>query len=154
MTLDRRAIARDNRQISIQLELRANRALAREDLTGVQAQILLYILEAPNGTSLTAIHRDSGYSMPAISTLVKRLREKGYVRVEPCAADDRRKLLFGTDKGKQVQNFLDESIRETEDWLYQDFSAEDLATLDQLQKRMLHNLSALNHHRHREATKT
>ena len=28
--------------------------------------------------------------------MLKRLRRKGYVRVEPCDDDDRRKLLFGT----------------------------------------------------------
>lgn len=154
MAVDKSAMIRDNRHISIQLELWCNRALAQEDLTSIQAQILLCILRSPNGTSLTAIHRDSGYSMAAISNLIKRLREKGYVRAEPCAGDDRCKLLFATERGRQVQKFLDESIHGTQDWLYRGFSAEELETLDQLQKKMLRNLTALSDHRQQEASKT
>lgn len=153
MSVNRERMTRDNRLISIQLEQCANRALAQEGLTSVQAQILLHILRhSEKGTSLTAIHRESGYSMAAISSLIKRLREKGYVRVEPLAGDDRCKLLFGTDKGKQVQTFLDASMRKTQDCLFQGFSQEDLDTLDRLQKKMLANLSVYDQHELREVS--
>ena len=141
---DRSAMVRDNRQISIQLELLANRVMAQKGLTTIQAHMLLYILaHSAQGTSLTDIHREFGYSMAALSGLVKRLREKGYVRVEPCAQDDRRKLLFGTRKGEEVRDFLDRTILRAQDQLYREFSAQELAELDRLQKKMLHNLSEL-----------
>ena len=74
---DLRRMARKNRQISIQLELLANRALAQTGITAVQADVLLFILNhAEEGTSLTDIHQAFGYSMAAISSLLKRLREK------------------------------------------------------------------------------
>ena len=41
---DLRRMARKNRQISIQLELLANRALAQTGITAVQADVLLFIL--------------------------------------------------------------------------------------------------------------
>lgn len=73
----------------------------------MQAHILQYILRhREHGTSLTAIHRDFGYSMATLSGMLKRLREKGYIRTETCAVDDRRKLLYPTEKGVQVQEFL------------------------------------------------
>ena len=141
---DRSAMVRDNRQISIQLELLANRVMAQKGLTTIQAHMLLYILaHSAQGTSLTDIHREFGYSMAALSGLVKRLREKGYVRVEPCVQDDRRKLLFGTRKGEEVRDFLDRTILRAQDQLYREFSAQELAELDRLQKKMLHNLSEL-----------
>lgn len=141
---DRSAMVRDNRQISIQLELLANRVMAQKGLTTIQAHMLLYILaHSAQGTSLTDIHREFGYSMAALSGLVKRLREKGYVRVEPCVRDDRRKLLFGTRKGEEVRDFLDRTILRAQDQLYREFSAQELAELDRLQKKMLHNLSGL-----------
>ena len=144
METDRSAMVRDNRQISIQLELLANRVMAQKGLTTIQAHMLLYILaHSAQGTSLTDIHREFGYSMAALSGLVKRLREKGYVRVEPCAQDDRRKLLFGTRKGEEVRDFLDRTILRAQDQLYREFSAQELAELDRLQKKMLHNLSEL-----------
>ena len=144
METDRSAMVRDNRQISIQLELLANRVMAQKGLTTIQAHMLLYILaHSAQGTSLTDIHREFGYSMAALSGLVKRLREKGYVRVEPCVRDDRRKLLFGTRKGEEVREFLDLTLLRAQDQLYREFSAQELAELDRKKKKMLHNLSVL-----------
>ena len=102
MEVNRSVLIQENRQINIQLEQSGNRAMAQKGLTAIQAHILLYILDhSDRGISLTDIHREFGYSMAAMSGLVKRLREKDYVRVEPCARDDRKKILFGTDKGKE-----------------------------------------------------
>ena len=144
MESDRTVMMQENRQIHIQIEQMGNRAMAQKGLTATQAQVLLYILNhAEQGVSLTDIHREFRYSMAALSELVKRLREKDYVRVEPCVRDDRRKLLLGTEKGKEVRAFLDRAISETQDQLYSGFSQEELAALDCLQKKMLRNLSAM-----------
>ena len=143
MGVDRDVMVRDSRIISIQLERVANRAMARKGLTAMEAKVLLYILDhSDRGTSLTEIHREFGYSMAALCGLAKRLREKGYMRVEPCAGDDRRKLLFGTGKGEQVREVLDRALREIQDRLYGGFTEEELAAMDRLQKKMLRNLSA------------
>ena len=77
MDVDLGEMIRDNRYISYQLCTRGDRALAEQGLTGVQASVLLHILENSQGeTSLTDLHREMGYSMSAASTMVKRLREK------------------------------------------------------------------------------
>lgn len=142
--LDREQILRDNRRICIWMEQWANRSLARWGLTAIQAQILLYILNhSDQGTSLTTLHQDFGYSMAALSGMLKRLKEKGYVRVEHCAGDDRRKLLFATEKATQLQDFLSHTMDQILHRLYDCFSQEELATLDRLQKKLLNNLSIL-----------
>ena len=103
---------RENRQISIQLDQRFNRVLAERNITGVQAHALLYVLQqAGEGASVTTLHQVSGSSKATISHLVKRLREKGYVRVELCPEDDRRRLLFGTEQGRQLQAALETSFQ-------------------------------------------
>ena len=155
MEVDRSTMVRDNRQISIRLELVANKWIAQEGLTAAQGQVLLYILQHSDvGSSLTSIHQEFGCSMAALSGLLKRLREKGYVRVEPCARDDRKKILFGTDKGKEAREFLDRAICEAQNQLYSGFSPEELATLDRLQKKMLRNLSALTQNHSKEVSKS
>ena len=154
MEVNRSVLIQENRQINIQLEQSGNRAMAQKGLTAIQAHILLYILDhSDRGISLTDIHREFGYSMAAMSGLVKRLREKDYVRVEPCARDDRKKILFGTDKGKEAREFLDRAICEAQNQLYSGFSPEELATLDRLQKKMLQNLSALTQNHSKESCK-
>ena len=155
MAVDRSRLARDNRQICIQMERMANYYLAAPDVTGVQAQMLLYILRhSETGVSVTDLHQISGYSKATISNLVKRLREKGYIRVEACEQDDRRRLLFSTEKGRRIQALLAASIREVENSLYRGLSAEELSTLDQLQKRMLQNLMMFQTQSHKEASAT
>ena len=61
MALDIGTLARNNRQTGIQLELWANRVMDKEQITGCQSQVLLYILRhAQEGASLTAIHHAYG----------------------------------------------------------------------------------------------
>lgn len=155
MALDRSALVWDSRKINIQLDQLVNQSLAEEDITVVQAQILLHVLRrAEAGTSVTALHQELHYSKATVSSLVKRLRQKGYVRVEPCREDDRRRLLFGTEKGLRVRKFLEDSIRDAEDRLYRGFSPQELSTLDHLQRKMLHNLSGCRTYAQREVSTT
>lgn len=147
-------IIRDNRLICIHMELLANNSMSPATLTAVQAHILQYILRhCEHGTSLTAIHRDFGYSMATLSGMIKRLREKGYIRAETCADDDRRKLLYPTEKGEQIRDFLDGTIHTVEGEMYSCFSPEELTTLDRLQKKMLRHLAGLTQQRQKEAIK-
>ena len=148
-TVNREELIRDNRRISIQIEQMANSSMAEQDLTAMQANMLRYILRhSDTGTALTAIHREFGYSMAALSGMLKRLRKKGYVRVEPCDGDDRRKLLFGTSQGEEVREYLDRAMDTAQDRLCDCFSPEELESLDRLQKKMLQNLSALSEKKH------
>lgn len=140
-SIDCAALMRDIRQIGIRLGLDWGRALAREGITGAQAQMLLHLLHRGDGISLTALHRDTGFSMAALSGQLKSLREQGYIRAEPCPEDDRRKLFYATEKSRRLQETLDAALDRTKRQLYRGFSEEDLRTLERLQKQMLQNLS-------------
>ena len=149
--IDRAQLARDCRQVCVQMELQANRCMAQAGLTAIQAFVLHYILlHSENGTSLTEIRKDFCCSMATLSCMVKRLREKGYVRAESCAGDDRRKLLFATEKGRRIQADLEEALRAAQEQVFGCFSPEELATMDHLQRKMLRNLASLTDHTHKE----
>ena len=142
--IDHGRLSQTCRQICVQTERLVNRVLDREKLTAVQAYILRYILyRNQRGTSLTEIHKAFGCSMATLSSVVKRLREKGYVRTECCAGDDRCKLLFATEKGQRVHADLDSTICAAEQRIYGCFSTEELLTLDRLQQKLLKNLVSL-----------
>ena len=96
MSADPRKLAMDCKRICLGFEMLASRAMASEGLSVSQAMILMFVLRnSEKGTSLTAIHRQFGYSMASLSSTIKRLKSNGYIRVEPCPSDDRLKLLFG-----------------------------------------------------------
>lgn len=154
-TVDRSQLIRDNRWISIQMEQWVNRTLEPVGLTAAQASILLHVLnQGEEGTSLTAIHRAFGYSMPTLSGMLKRLREKGYLRVEPCADDDRCKKLLGTEKGRRLQRELEERSRQMEERLYSCFTSQELRDLDALQRKLLGHLSILTDERRKETMRS
>lgn len=141
MDIDLGEMLRDSRRISNQLHRRGSRALAEQGITDVQARVILYLLKhADTGASLTDVHRELHFSMAAASGLIKRLREKGYIRVEACALDERRKLLYVTEKGSRVREVLDSTLRAIPYQLYRGFTEEEVATLHRLQKKMLRNL--------------
>ena len=141
MDIDLGEMLRDSRCISNRLHRRGSRALAEQGVTDVQARVILYLLKhADTGASLTDVHRELHFSMAAASGLIKRLREKGYIRVEACALDERRKLLYVTEKGSRVREVLDVPLRAIPDQLYRGFTEEEVATLHRLQKKMLQNL--------------
>ena len=145
--IDHARLSYSFRQICVQTERLVNRALDQEEVTVGQAHVLRFIRDrSQRGTSLTEIHKAFGCSMATLSSLVKRLREKGYVRTEPCQADDRCKLLFSTRKSLEMQEFLQACAGRSEDVLYRDFSPEERASLDRLQQKMLCNLSAFSSH--------
>ena len=109
--IDENRLVHDNRLISIKMEQLANSALAKSELTAVQAHILQYIQgRSESGTTLTAIHREFDCSMGSLSCILKRLREKGYIRMEGCKSDDRQKLIFATEKGEESSAFLNRAL--------------------------------------------
>ena len=152
---DQERLLQEGRWLYIQLEQCVSRRLAPRGITAVQAHILLFLLcREEQGTLLTDIHRAFGYSMATLSGMVKRLREKGYIRVERCEEDDRRRLLFATDKARQLCPALEEAIQGVHNQLYDGFSQEELGTLDRLQGKLLQNLSALTTQCQKEESKS
>lgn len=146
MKADRKALVLDNRRIGIQMELMMGQAMAEKDLSAAQGHILLFVLgHSQEGTSLTEIHQEFGYSMASLSSILKRLRKHGYVRVEPCLEDNRRKMLYATEQAAELKTFLIQTLSDTCDRAYLGFSDEELAQLDRLQKKLLRNLCTRPH---------
>lgn len=68
-------------------------------LTPVQADLLLLIVrEYPHGTTLTELHRRTGATKSSLCTLLKSVKQKGYLRSEEFGGDERVKMLFPTEK--------------------------------------------------------
>ena len=71
------------KKINIDMELRLEKALGKEDMSGTQAYFLVYILRHhPGGTYITELCHEIGVSKATLSTLAKKLREKGYLCFE------------------------------------------------------------------------
>ena len=141
MTIDPETLVQDSRRVVRTLERRADADLAPAGLTAAQGLMLLYILRhTAAGTSLTAMHRAFGISMPTLCGILKGLRKGGYVRTQPCPGDERRKLLFAADKALALQPFLERTLQRGRRRLYEGFTDAELCQLAALQRKMLSNL--------------
>ena len=154
MILTRGRLAWDGRQINLRMDRLSSQSLASAGLTGAQARALLYILQHPDGTSVTELHQVTGHSKAAISRLIKQLREKGCACSQPCVGDERRRLLVSTEKARELRPVLEAAFRSAEETLYRGFSRRDLRDLDRLQQKMIRNLSACQADEQREASAT
>ena len=142
MKVDRRALALQNRQISIRMEQLTDHMVERTGLSTAQAHLLMRVLcHGPQGTTLTELHHQCGYSMAALSNILKRLRQGGYVAAQTTEADNRCKRLFATEQAKQAQAALDRALEKSCEAAFRGFSEEELRQLEALQKRLLQNLA-------------
>lgn len=72
------------KRIAIGIESEMNRQLKQYQLTAVQAFLIVHIYRAHSeGTFVTTLHREFGVSKATISGLIKKLREKGYLKLLP-----------------------------------------------------------------------
>ena len=143
MKVDRRALALKNRQVSIRMEQFTDRMVEKTGLSTAQAHLLMRILRyGTQGTTLTELHRQCGYSMASLSNILKRLRQGGYVRAETAEADNRCKRLYATDKAEQAGAALDRALQTSCEQAYRGFSEEELYQLETMQKRLLQNLAS------------
>lgn len=142
MNTDPHVLALGSRRIVQAVERQTDATLAPAGLTTAQGLVLLHILaQGEAGTSLTAMHRAFGTSMPTLSGILKCLRRQGYVQAVPCPGDERRKLLFATEQARQLQSFLSCTLQEGSNRLYRGFSQAELQTFARLQQKMLSNLN-------------
>lgn len=142
MAVDRAALVLAGRQIGIRMEQLADRMLEPTGLSAVQAHLLLYVLRHDGQeAALTALHRQHGSSMAALSSGFKRLRAGGYIEAETCPLDNRRKRLRATPRARQLGAQLEQALNRGCETAYRGFTEEELKQLEQLQQRVLQNLA-------------
>lgn len=137
-----RSLLQTLRQLSIRLEPCFNRAAALHGLTAAQAQVLAYVLEhSEQGVCATEIYRVLGLSKPSISTLVKKLKGKGYVYTENAENDDRQKLIFATPQGQALGKSIGQTLAQLQSKICSGLKTEELRALQSVQHKMLLNVS-------------
>ena len=83
-----------------------------------------------------------GISKAAVSMLLKKLRQKGYIDLQSVSGDDCMKQILLTPRACQVKEELDKKMDIFQKYLYQGFSESEYEQLGQLVGRMLANLKS------------
>lgn len=129
------------KKVNLELESVINGLLEDLGLTASQGAILIYVLRHQETVICSAeIHRNFGIARPTVSSLLKKLRQKGYIQFENCPQDDRQKMILATPKGAGVKAALDFRIRSMEQELLRDVTDEEERKMFECFKKLERNL--------------
>ena len=134
------------RKIGMDLTTLIEFYLKNEDMSGIQAYFMVYILRHhPEGTYLTDIARETGVSKSTLSALIKKLREKGYLYFQENPCDVRKKTVLPTEKLKIEGNAFLKKVEEMEDEICSGLSRQEKIQLLELEQKLLAQLSRMEH---------
>nr|WP_308626788.1 MarR family transcriptional regulator [uncultured Eisenbergiella sp.] len=132
------------KKLSLTASVRADQIFAENDLTSAQSEVLKFLLDQEGKKVIFSgdIHMELGISKAAVSMLLKKLRQKGYIDLQSVSGDDRMKQILLTPRACQVKEELDKKMDIFQKYLYQGFSESEYEQLGQLVGRMLANLKS------------
>ena len=118
--------------------------LKQINLTQSQSDVIVLLAhESDRVFHQRDIERALNYSNPTVTGLLNRLEQKGFIVRQVDPEDSRARIISLTDKALEIIGEIYQSIRQTEQMLFDGFSEEDIQTLQPLMARMAKN--ALRH---------
>jgi len=118
--------------------------LKQINLTQSQSEVIVLLAhESDRVFHQRDIERALNYSNPTVTGLLNRLEQKGFIVRQVDPEDSRARIISLTDKALEIIGEIYQSIRQTEQMLFDGFSEEDIQTLQPLMARMAKN--ALRH---------
>lgn len=131
-----------NKQLCLFMEHILDQRLKDAELTTSQGYLLYYICHFhPTGTNITALHKEMGLSMAALSGNSKKLRQKGFLSIDSNSKDERQKKLILTQKAQSILQHLEIQIQEAESAIYQILNPSEKETLFHLEDKVVQNIS-------------
>lgn len=125
------------KQLDLALERHMNRSLSTSGLTRSQAFMLNALVWHGGQATLKELEADSGVAQSTSWGVVKRLEEKGLVRIEPDHNDARAKVARLTPQGRTECNNGRKSAQRLERHFRDVFSPEEHAQFETYLERML-----------------
>jgi DNA-binding MarR family transcriptional regulator len=114
--------------------------------TGVyrsQHQILMILSDHTNVSQKELAER-LYVSTATIAVTVKKLEKGGYITRLMNQNDNRMNKLCLTEKGRHMVELSREYFMNVEEWMFHDFSKEELAAMEQFMNRIYNNLSEIH----------
>lgn len=110
---------RVSKRLCITIEQELDQRLKKYDLTASQGYLFLYIYKLRHSdVYITNLQKDLGYSKATLSGNVKKLRQKGYIRIESDLTDERKKKITLTRKAEMIAGEIETIIQNMEEEVY------------------------------------
>ena len=119
------------------LKIRLDKKLSEDNLTISQFKVLAYLWDyGEQKINQKMIHEFLEIRPSSLTKLIKILEQKGLIRKETDPDDSRNKTIELTDKGMEIKKLCLRRITESETYLLQDFSHQEIGILTKLLLRI------------------
>lgn len=131
------------KQLYLALEQQGKLRLKNIDLSPTQGVVLHYLLTHKEQDIYGVdLHTIFGISKSSISSTLKALKQKGYLKMKVNPLDDRKKQIVLTDKAYNAQQLIDSGLIEQEKILCKEIPEQRLEFLEKDLDKMLCNLKS------------
>ncbi len=115
-------------------------ALASMDLTATQGHVMGFIIHRAEPPCARDIEDAFHLTHPTVSGILSRLEQKEFIEMRPDPKDRRCKRIYVLPRGRELDETMHKTMRETEDKLVQDFTEEEKAQFAAFLQRAIDNL--------------
>lgn len=121
-----------------------NNAVTDLELTAAQGHIMGFITHRANPPCAKDIEEAFQLSHATVSGLLSRLEKKGFIEFRPDENDRRCKRIYLLEKGRKLDEAVNNSIVATENRLVQGFTEDEKALFAQFLTRAMANMGEHN----------
>ena len=115
------------------LRMRLDKNLSKNNLTISQFKVLAYLWEhSEQKINQKVIHEFLEIKPSSLTKLIRILQSKNLIRKETDPDDSRSKIIKLTEKGMEIKRICRKNIAESEAYLLQDFSGDEINSLTEL----------------------
>lgn len=100
----------------------------------------LFVLEEQEGISQAILSSILKVTKETVSVTLKRLEQSGYIRREVSQSDKRIKLLYLTEKGKELMPELRKNFNDINERMFSQLDKNEKEILESLYEKMLQGL--------------
>jgi len=101
---------------------------------------ILFALWEKDGIPIRDLAKRTSLGKSTLSTMLKRMRDEGYLKIEHPPGNERTKLVYVLQQSKEIESAFEELAEEMNSIFYKDFANDEITRFEEDLERVFYNL--------------
>lgn len=101
---------------------------------------ILFALWEKDGIPIRDLAKRTSLGKSTLSTMLKRMRDEGYLKIEHPPGNERTKLVYVLQQSKEIESVFEELAEEMNSIFYKDFANDEITRFEEDLERVFYNL--------------
>ncbi len=101
---------------------------------------ILFALWEKDGIPIRDLAKRTSLGKSTLSTMLKRMRDEGYLKIEHPPGNERTKLVYVLQQSKEIESAFEELAEEMNSIFYKDFANDEITRFEVDLERVFYNL--------------